>query len=533
MKEKALLVGIVLVMAGLASANFFVAEKKEVNISMISQEYTIKAIKAKGHEHLLRVEGKEIKNAFRPIAKPMNIPVANTEDTEYHPTIASSGTTLFAGYAYSTSLLEQDIYMVLSTDGGQTFTPAGYWTVEGVEDYPSFDHWGGNTYYGTFMPDPNTPYTYLMRINDITDTATWELVYYDWSSYGWYDMQAPTMACHNSQDPWEFGVIGFIASTDYESAPCVSAPHMFFADPTEQGAEGYAYISWWSYNNSAHATATIDKATDMIYCAYDWYNETSATYNILVWGRSYEDPLEGESWLYEIPSTFYAQYPAIAAHDGHVVVLCQSDEHINQDIACFYSSDGGATWELSYVTNSPEDDLYPSAVVSGDKIICTFVRNGDLYYTYSEDWGATWEEPIKLNDVDGSVASEWRTAGITESGAVWTDTRDGNADIYYNSFPVPVLTAEITGGFGVTVTVSNVGTAAAENVPWSIELSGGLILMGGKKEGTIPSLAPGESTTIKSGLILGIGKTTITATVGGTSITASGFLLGPFVLGVK
>lgn len=525
MKGKALLIGILL-MTTIASANLFVVDKETIDVK---ETTIIKPIKARGHEHLLAVEGKEIKNALKMVTLPTNIPVANTEDTEFHPTIASSGSIFFAGYTYAPSIIEQYIYMAVSLDGGETFVPAGYWNIEGALDYPSFDHWGGNTFYGTFMPDPNTAYMYLMEIMDITDTGTWGLVYWDWSSYGWYEFKEPAIACHNSQDPWEFGVIATIASTEYEDYPCVDAPHMFFADPD---AEGTGWISWWpEYNYSAHAAATIDKARNMFYCAYDWYNETAATWNILLWVRSFEDPLGG-SYMIEIPSSFYAMYPAVAAYNDKIVIVCQSDEHINQDIVCFYSSDGGATWSTSYVTNAPEDDLYPSLIISGDKVICTFVRQGNLYYTYSEDWGATWEEPIKLNEVDGSVSSEFRTAAICEAGAVWTDTRNGNADVYFNTFPVPVLTVDVSGGFGVKATVSNVGTAAAENVPWSIELTG-LVFIGAKKEGTITSLAPGESTTIKSGLVFGIGPTTITVTAGGVTETKSGFILGPLVLGVS
>ena len=420
--------------------------------------------------------------------------------------------------------------MAVSTDGGETFGTAGYWNIEGATDYPSYDHWGENTFYGTFMPDPNTAYTYLMEIQDVTDLETWGLVYWDWSSYGWYDFEAPSIACHNSQDPWEFGVIAFIASTDYSGSECVSAPHMFFADPD---AEGTGWISWWpDYGNAAHAAATIDKAKNMFYCVYEWFNETAGTYDILLWGRSFADPLEGERFMIEIPSIFYATYPSVAAYNDHIVIVCQSDEHINQDIACFYSSDGGMTWNISYVTSASEDDLYPSIKLSGEKIICTFVRDGNLYYTYSEDWGVTWGEPVQINDEDGTVIPEYRTAALCSSGVVWTDTRDGNEDIYFDVFPVPILTIDISGGFGVKATISNVGTAAAEDISWSIELSG-LVFVGSKKEGNISSLGPGESETISSGFIFGIGPTTITVNAGGTTKTASGFVLGPLVLGVK
>ncbi len=526
MKEKALLLGIVLVLATMATANIFSTE----NTSMKESSNVIHAIMAHGNAHNLKLQGKEIENAFVRAPVASSIPVANTEDTEYHPTIASSGNTFFAGYVYAPSIIEQYVYMAVSTDGGNTFENAGYWNIEGVTDYPSFANWGGNTFYGTFMPDPNTAYTYLMEIQDITDTSTWGLVYWDWSSYGWHDFMEPKIACDNSQNPWEFGVIAFVASTTYTEEELINGPHMFFADPD---TENSGWISWWEYPGCQHADATIDKAKDMIYTTYDWYNDTAATWNILVWARGFEDPFDDNvSFLVEIPTTFYAVNPAIAAYNDNVVVVAQSDEHINQDIVCFYSSDGGMTWETSYVTSATQDDLYPDIVVSGNKLICTFVREGNLYYSSSEDWGATWSEPVKINDVDGSVASEFGTSYACSSGVIWTDTRDGNPDVYFDTFPAPIINIEISGLFGVKATVSNTGSIAAENVPWSIKLSG-FVPIGSTKEGTISSLEPGQSTTIKTGLVFGIGPTDITVNVGGTTATAHGFVLGPLVLGVK
>jgi len=90
----------------------------------------------------------------------------------------------------------------------------------------------------------------------------------------------------------------------------------------------------------------------------------------------------------------------------------------------------------------------------------------------------------------------------------------------------------ISGGMGVKATVTNSGTEDASSVDWSIQLSG-LIFVGKEATGTIDTLAAGSETTISTGLVFGIGPTTITVTAGGASKTASGFVLGPLVLGVK
>ena len=115
------------------------------------------------------VEGKEIKNAFKGVVAPANIPVVNSEEDEFHPTIAAGGATYLVGYTYAPSIIERYVYMATSSDGGSTYEYAGYWNLDELADYPSFDYWGGNTFKGTFMPDPNTGTQYLIEIEDIND----------------------------------------------------------------------------------------------------------------------------------------------------------------------------------------------------------------------------------------------------------------------------------------------------------------------------------------------------------------------------
>jgi hypothetical protein len=69
----------------------------------------------------------------------------------------------------------------------------------------------------------------------------------------------------------------------------------------------------------------------------------------------------------------------------------------------------------------------------------------------------------------------------------------------------------ITGGlFKVNAVLKNNGAFTATNVPWWINLSGGIILLGKTTKGTIPSIAAGGSVPISSGIIIGFGKTVIT-----------------------
>jgi len=82
--------------------------------------------------------------------------------------------------------------------------------------------------------------------------------------------------------------------------------------------------------------------------------------------------------------------------------------------------------------------------------------------------------------------------------------------------PEPVIQiGAITGGlFKVNAVIMNIGLGAATDVAWSMKLDGGLILVGKETTGSIPTIAAGGQVTISSGLIIGLGKTTITVTAG-------------------
>jgi hypothetical protein len=125
---------------------------------------------------------------------------------------------------------------------------------------------------------------------------------------------------------------------------------------------------------------------------------------------------------------------------------------------------------------------------------------------------------------------------------IWHINENGIRWVYYetNLFGDPELSIKkpgikinkIEGGLRVSATIKNIGCQYRKNIKWSIELSGDAIILlplGGKKTGEIPSLAPGEETIIKTGFILGLGKTVVTVKAGDTHKTTNGFLVGFFI----
>ncbi len=139
---------------------------------------------------------------------------------------------------------------------------------------------------------------------------------------------------------------------------------------------------------------------------------------------------------------------------------------------------------------------------------------GDWYYL-NNAWG---EIQTGGPDYDGN----WGIGAIVE-GAGLAELSIGN----------------IKGPMGIKADVSNIGVNDANNVQWSIEVTGGLLKMVNKTAtGTAATLAAGASIPASLGTFIGFGKISIVITAtaqnaNDVSATKSAFLLGPFVIGIK
>jgi hypothetical protein len=140
-------------------------------------------------------------------------------------------------------------------------------------------------------------------------------------------------------------------------------------------------------------------------------------------------------------------------------------------------------------------------------------------HAYTE--AGVYDVTLTVTDDAANIATDTTTATITEV------------------VQEPVLEiGAITGGFGIKSSIKNTGEGDATNVAWTITLDGKLIFVGKTTSDTIATLAPAGDEAIKAGFILGIGKTNIVISATcdegvSAEATASAFVLGPFVLGVK
>lgn len=173
----------------------------------------------------------------------------------------------------------------------------------------------------------------------------------------------------------------------------------------------------------------------------------------------------------------------------------------------------------------------------------TFTTNttdpdGDSVY-YQWNWGdevSAWLGPYTSGQ-DVSATHKWSVVGdyfITVNAKDSQQLESGwsnPAQIHIVAEPQIEIGA-ITGGFGVTAAIQNIGIADGVKVNWSISLEG-MVFFGKEKTGTILQIAPDNQRTITTGLIFGLGTVTITVTAADAEKTATAFLLGPFALSVR
>jgi hypothetical protein len=145
-----------------------------------------------------------------------------------------------------------------------------------------------------------------------------------------------------------------------------------------------------------------------------------------------------------------------------------------------------------------------------------FATGGTEPYTWSWDFGDGETSDVQNPTHAYTEAGEYTATLTVTDAAENTETDTAMVTI---TEPAPVIEiGDITGGLlKVTAVIKNTGDADATDVDWSINLNGGLILLGKETTGTAATIPAGGQVEVTSGLILGFGKTTITVSAGGAS----------------
>jgi len=152
---------------------------------------------------------------------------------------------------------------------------------------------------------------------------------------------------------------------------------------------------------------------------------------------------------------------------------------------------------------------------------------GTTPYTYAWAFGDGGTSSDQNPDHSYTAAGNY-TATLTVTDAA-SNTATDTAAVTIVA-PVPHFSIEsIKGGLGISAVIKNTGTINA-TADWKIQLTGGLILLGKNKPGSV-DIAVGQTATVKD-FVFGFGKTSIAVTAGDASKTATGTVVIILVLKV-
>jgi hypothetical protein len=341
--------------------------------------------------------------------------------------------------------LKENTTTTWSTDYGQTWDPGvignNNW------DYPTGEIWEGIRGFATALCPLNYGFggiTLVLDVKDPTNPATWIESTITWCDYGWYNNTDVEIACDNSQNDWEYGVLSYVWSTTYLGG-YTDAPTLVFADPDRPSYYWLYWLEGWvegNFNGSAHTDVDIDLVNHQVYHVWDWYNETSGMWELLVFSFDFIDPLNDAGNATLIKGNGNLQYPSIQAYNDNVVILAETDENGNKDIICYYSDDGINNFQTVFVADSENDERYPNVChVSEQTFYGTYIENNNLFGTKTIDGGANWDDTRwQINENDGAVVEEYKSSRLSNNArvAIWEEMHD-DIDCYfevlYNNVP--------------------------------------------------------------------------------------------------
>jgi hypothetical protein len=361
-----------------------------------------------------------------------DIPIIMTENNCQNPAIANDGSNILVMAEESQGVFESDLLIVYSSDSGDTWSDIyTFFTEDVIETKPVVDYCENNEFqaYGTCLPDLDGALYFIHFPSMIDPYAVWGesdgwtiwQTTLDFNDYYAIDISGYPPG-ENAPTPEFHGILGLIGN-DPNYGEILEEFYEI-----EGGEIGACYLAFEGELGDT-ITNDIDLSTATYFEAKELKNEPDLIEDGVFLEHCWVEPGNENWWENPWPGFVFegAHNPDLAADSGNCYCICEFDG----DIVCYYSNDNGENFQASNVATNGQ---FPSVSAFGEKAICTFIRNNDLYVATSVDGGETWEESSSpINDESGSAVEQDHGADIAGSFVTWTDDRNAPpTEIYFD-----------------------------------------------------------------------------------------------------
>jgi hypothetical protein len=374
---------------------------------------------------------------IKPTESYSNKPIITTEYACHNPGITTDGRNILVIAEDSQSVMASDLVMTYSSDGGITWSDLGSFPTEDViETKPVIDYCYTNDFqaYGTCLPD-STGTLCLIHFPSMTDPdlpwgeddgwTIWSTTI-DFDEYYAIDIAGYPYG-ENAPAPEFHGVLTLIGADS--GGETIDNYY-----ETEGGSISACYLNFVGQLGDT-ISVDIDVSTETYFEAMELQDDSDIGIDDGVFLEyCWVEPGNDAWWENDWPTFTFegAHNPALVADSGNCYCVCE----LNGSIVCYYSNDNGETFQSSLVATNGQ---FPAVSASDKTVICSYIRDGDLYAAKSVDGGVTWHEFSAMNDVSGSVVEEESSIDIASVFVAWTDNRNTNNGIYF----APVGTAPL------------------------------------------------------------------------------------------
>jgi photosystem II stability/assembly factor-like uncharacterized protein len=181
---------------------------------------------------------------------------------------------------------------------------------------------------------------------------------------------------------------------------------------------------------------------------------------------------------------------------------------------------------LHTTTGGFPDDTFPpetNCTLTGIKEGEIYINNVTVTFSATDDISGVSSTVFKLDDGLWTTYTDPFLISTERNHILYFYSIDnaGNAEEektceFTIQYP-PDINVTITGGFGISATIKNLGSSDLTNASWNLSFEGGIILFGKQKSG-ITTIKAGNEVTLTY-LVFGFGKTTITLTITSSKTT--------------